>query len=206
MLICDISFIIFFFFLMIRRPPRSTPLYSSAASDVYKRQDEAHRDQPGGWRHCRLPGDVPCAGASVLLKPDSAFAEALSETPRRSGERVKGAVMLTARFRMKGAAIFATVTLALSMTATPTLAAAAAFYVPPPDKGAVKQIKDLVKQGDPSDAALLTAMVTEGHAVWFGSGTPGAVREQVKKTMRLASAQGTVPVLVAYNPVSYTHL
>src|SRR5660397_41240 len=26
---------------MIRRPPRSTPLYSSAASDVYKRQDEA---------------------------------------------------------------------------------------------------------------------------------------------------------------------
>src|SRR5660397_151089 len=24
---------------MIRRPPRSTPLYSSAASDVYKRQD-----------------------------------------------------------------------------------------------------------------------------------------------------------------------
>src|SRR5660398_132367 len=32
---------------MIRRPPRSTPLYSSAASDVYKRQLEAllrHRD------------------------------------------------------------------------------------------------------------------------------------------------------------------
>ena len=27
-----------FFFLMIRDPPRSTPLYSSAASDVYKRQ------------------------------------------------------------------------------------------------------------------------------------------------------------------------
>ena len=27
------------FFLMIRRPPRSTPLYSSAASDVYKRQE-----------------------------------------------------------------------------------------------------------------------------------------------------------------------
>src|SRR5660398_281199 len=26
---------------MIRRPPRSTPLYSSAASDVYKRQAEA---------------------------------------------------------------------------------------------------------------------------------------------------------------------
>src|SRR3546814_9459676 len=30
--------IVHFFFLMILRPPRSTPLYSSAASDVYKRQ------------------------------------------------------------------------------------------------------------------------------------------------------------------------
>ena len=30
--------VVFVFFLMIRRPPRSTPLYSSAASDVYKRQ------------------------------------------------------------------------------------------------------------------------------------------------------------------------
>eukprot|EP00825_Cyclidium_porcatum_P037992 TRINITY_DN4315_c0_g2_i1.p1 TRINITY_DN4315_c0_g2~~TRINITY_DN4315_c0_g2_i1.p1 ORF type:complete len:137 (+),score=31.94 TRINITY_DN4315_c0_g2_i1:1-411(+) len=29
----------FFFFLMIRRPPRSTHCISSAASDVYKRQD-----------------------------------------------------------------------------------------------------------------------------------------------------------------------
>ena len=28
-----------FFFLMTRRPQRSTPLYSSAASDVYKRQE-----------------------------------------------------------------------------------------------------------------------------------------------------------------------
>ena len=27
-----------FFFFVIRRPPRSAPLYSSAASDVYKRQ------------------------------------------------------------------------------------------------------------------------------------------------------------------------
>src|SRR5450759_3524449 len=29
---------------MIRRPPRSTPLYSSAASDVYKRQDQDPMD------------------------------------------------------------------------------------------------------------------------------------------------------------------
>src|SRR5660397_29570 len=34
---------------MIRRPPRSTPLYSSAASDVYKRQsvnDQCHVQSP----------------------------------------------------------------------------------------------------------------------------------------------------------------
>ncbi len=35
---CDflLSIVFVFFFLMLRRPPRSTPLYSSAASDVYK--------------------------------------------------------------------------------------------------------------------------------------------------------------------------
>ena len=31
-------------FLMIRRPPRSTPLYSSAASDVYKRQPQCFQN------------------------------------------------------------------------------------------------------------------------------------------------------------------
>ena len=31
-----------YFFLMIRRPPRSTRVRSSAASDVYKRQDHPH--------------------------------------------------------------------------------------------------------------------------------------------------------------------
>src|SRR5450759_2315112 len=38
---------------MILRPPRSTPLYSSAASDVYKRQvdDRAAGDVEGGGGH-----------------------------------------------------------------------------------------------------------------------------------------------------------
>src|SRR5660397_274459 len=34
---------------MIRRPPRSTPLYSSAASDVYKRQDATVRFALKKW-------------------------------------------------------------------------------------------------------------------------------------------------------------
>eukprot|EP00825_Cyclidium_porcatum_P008078 TRINITY_DN1403_c0_g1_i16.p1 TRINITY_DN1403_c0_g1~~TRINITY_DN1403_c0_g1_i16.p1 ORF type:complete len:139 (-),score=32.34 TRINITY_DN1403_c0_g1_i16:178-594(-) len=35
----SLFFLYFFFFLMIRRPPRSTHCISSAASDVYKRQE-----------------------------------------------------------------------------------------------------------------------------------------------------------------------
>ena len=35
---------IFVFFLMIRRPPRSTLDRSSAASDVYKRQEVGNRE------------------------------------------------------------------------------------------------------------------------------------------------------------------
>ena len=38
---------------MIRRPPRSTPLYSSAASDVYKRQKRM-MTQSYGWKPQRL--------------------------------------------------------------------------------------------------------------------------------------------------------
>src|SRR5665647_1412583 len=60
-------FLFFFFFLMIRRPPRSTPLYSSAASDVYKRQPLLRvrvravaladaRLRAAGARVWRLPG------------------------------------------------------------------------------------------------------------------------------------------------------
>ena len=59
-----------FFFLMIRRPPRSTQSRSSAASDVYKRQDSPetwqetpavigmakfdHTDDKGHWFDVRL--------------------------------------------------------------------------------------------------------------------------------------------------------
>src|SRR5674476_1696368 len=46
----------FVFFLMIRRPPRSTPLYSSAASDVYKRQDQSLEQLLlGGLRVLEVP-------------------------------------------------------------------------------------------------------------------------------------------------------
>src|SRR5660397_254873 len=55
---------------MIRRPPRSTPLYSSAASDVYKRQPPPFREHRDGARAepvaDRLqPGRVSGAGKAV---------------------------------------------------------------------------------------------------------------------------------------------
>ena len=39
---------LYYFFLMIRRPPRSTLDRSSAASDVYKRQDDGRLDAADG--------------------------------------------------------------------------------------------------------------------------------------------------------------
>src|SRR5665647_1454284 len=47
---------------MIRRPPRSTPLYSSAASDVYKRQgrcDSGASHRPERWDQGKRSGAVP---------------------------------------------------------------------------------------------------------------------------------------------------
>src|SRR5660397_279662 len=49
---------------MIRRPPRSTPLYSSAASDVYKRQDRGGQDQT-----FRLPAFLSRTGPGRALHP-----------------------------------------------------------------------------------------------------------------------------------------
>src|SRR5665647_1131940 len=56
---------------MIRRPPRSTPLYSSAASDVYKRQHllrgrHLGRDRAG---HLRPLVRLPAPGAEPRLQP-----------------------------------------------------------------------------------------------------------------------------------------
>src|SRR5660397_21661 len=55
---------------MIRRPPRSTPLYSSAASDVYKRQKLASGltlDELPYWREGTLEKYTP-SGDYVVVK------------------------------------------------------------------------------------------------------------------------------------------
>src|SRR5674476_1489669 len=54
---------------MIRRPPRSTPLYSSAASDVYKRQVMDLLGRELGVEHSevyRLPAPLDLRGLDVV--------------------------------------------------------------------------------------------------------------------------------------------
>jgi endoglucanase len=73
------------------------------------------------------------------------------------------------------------------------------FFAPPPDPGAVDQIVHLFEQHRPKAAFDLLAMVEEGQAVWFTSGTPHEVHKSVRKTMREAVSDRRVPILVAYD-------
>src|SRR5450759_236322 len=66
---------------MIRRPPRSTPLYSSAASDVYKRQ--AGRS-PGRGGCDRRPGwAAPPEGARGCVRPACGRSRRAADGARR---------------------------------------------------------------------------------------------------------------------------
>ena len=73
------------------------------------------------------------------------------------------------------------------------------FFVTPPSPGAPRQILKLLASGDAKDAALITKMETRPRAVWFNSGTPAKVRQQVQQTMVEAAAEHAVPILVAYD-------
>jgi endoglucanase len=73
------------------------------------------------------------------------------------------------------------------------------FFVPPPSSGAPQQILQLLKSGDLKDAALIAEMEAIPRAVWFTSGTPAQVQQQVRLTMTEAAIERAVPVLVAYD-------
>ena len=73
------------------------------------------------------------------------------------------------------------------------------FYLPPPSQGAPQQIAQLVKSGDAKDAVLIARMEAIPRAVWFTSGTPAQVEQQVRQTMIGAAIENAVPVLVAYD-------
>ena len=73
------------------------------------------------------------------------------------------------------------------------------FFVPLPSQGAPQQVIQLALSGDIKDAALITAMEAIPRAVWFTSGTPAQVKQQVGTTMLEAKVERAVPVLVAYD-------
>jgi len=73
------------------------------------------------------------------------------------------------------------------------------FYVAKPNHGAIEQIADLTSSGDKADADLISEMIEAPQAVWFSSGSPHGVEQDVKNTVQRAAGKGTVPVLVAYN-------
>jgi endoglucanase len=73
------------------------------------------------------------------------------------------------------------------------------FYVAKPNHGAIEQIADLTSSGDKADARHIGEMIATPQAVWFTSGTPKSIQQDVKNTVQRAADKGAVPVLVAYN-------
>ena len=73
------------------------------------------------------------------------------------------------------------------------------LYVPPAPDGSLRQIVRLLGQHDAVGAARVTAMVTTPQAVWLDGGTPGQVRNDVRRAVLRASLQRAVPTFVAYN-------
>ena len=78
-------FFLFFFFLMIRRPPRSTPLYSSAASDVYKRQGIIDGACAIDILLERICGNAPTSIVNVTFPSEGAWLLS-GDTTRISGD------------------------------------------------------------------------------------------------------------------------
>ena len=57
------------------------------------------------------------------------------------------------------------------------------FFIPPPDRGAVKQIAALLKARDLVNALKVTAMVTTPQAVWLTDGSPAEIEKSVKNDL-----------------------
>ncbi len=78
---------------MIRRPPRSTPLYSSAASDVYKETDMYPPGSPRnkeGQSEYTFNNAMMDKGTVLLVELTAAQKEKVSEFVKKFEERKKG--------------------------------------------------------------------------------------------------------------------
>src|SRR3982074_2403305 len=78
-------------------------------------------------------------------------------------------------------------------------AANSAFYVPPPGRDPLEQIRALEASGRGADARLLVAIAAVPRAVWFTSGRPSQVERWGRRTIERAANERQVPVLVAYD-------
>jgi endoglucanase len=99
-------------------------------------------------------------------------------------------------------ALAVSVSAPLAAAATPTgrvLAPGTRLFVPLPSIGAVRQELQLALSGNPKQAALIARMESVPQAVWFDTGTPQQVEQQVQLVMFEASLEHAVPVLVAYD-------
>ncbi|GAB3116314.1 hypothetical protein GCM10027160_25080 [Streptomyces calidiresistens] len=73
------------------------------------------------------------------------------------------------------------------------------FHVPPPNPGALTQIKDLVRAGKLRDADLIRRMITTPQAVWLTGQEGHDVRADARRTVTDAKRQKAMPVLSLYN-------
>ena len=80
-----------------------------------------------------------------------------------------------------------------------SLPAGTHFLVPPANRAAADQIRDLKKQHREADAKLIERLVGTPQAVWLDGGSPREVEHAVHETLALAHRQHAVPVFVAYN-------
>jgi endoglucanase len=81
----------------------------------------------------------------------------------------------------------------------PALPSNTRFYAAPPNPGAAQQAKALRRAGKRAAAARITAMAAVPTAVWFTEGSAAEVGDYATEVIDAANADGTVPVLVAYN-------
>ncbi len=109
------------------------------------------------------------------------------------------AVVVTALIAGSAVAASATSATAAATVSARGLTATSRQFVPPPSSGAPQQVLQLLKSGDLKDAVGVAEMEAFPRAVWFTSGTPAQVTQQVQQTMAEAAIERAVPVLVAYD-------
>src|SRR5436309_3408478 len=117
-----------------------------------------------------------------------------------------GAVPMAPTAVPRSSTVLPTASTAVPRTSTelPSVVAGAmtmgtAFYVPPPNTGAIHQIATLISEGNTDAADRVQGLIDGPHAVWFTGGTSESVERDVQSTVMSAQASGSIAVLVAYN-------